>query len=176
MKSLFKYLLLSLVILCLSLPALAKDALTPQEAPGLFFEAVYKMDYVQAWKILTQESQERILKLILSTDKDPKLQTTDLRKLFETADRAVQRGFWTQLRQSMDIETWHKQSFGSPRPADKAGESFVYVSPADIYIFVRQENQGWKFGFVESFEQRRKPKFSPGEKRPTPSPSPGGKP
>ncbi|PKL76404.1 MAG: hypothetical protein CVV27_10445 [Candidatus Melainabacteria bacterium HGW-Melainabacteria-1] len=151
--------------------ALARDALSPQEAPDLFFDSVYRMDYVQAWQILSGASQERILKLVLETEKDPRLQPAALRKLFESGDRAVQRGFWTQLRQSMDIEAWNQQNFTEVRAGGKPGESFVRVMPADIYVFVRQENQGWKFGFAESFVERRRPDGVAAPTQPSPMPA-----
>ena len=152
----------------------SREALSPAEAADLFFDAVYKMDYAQAWQVLSRESQERILKLVIETEKDPKLSLAGLRKLFETGDRAVQRGFWTQLRQSMDIEAWNKQTFGEPRAGEKPDESFVRVMPADIFLFVRQENQNWKFGYVESFEQRRRPKGVAAPVQPLPSVAPSG--
>lgn len=166
----FRRLLTSLMLAgCLMLPAFAREALTPQEAPDLFFESVYKMDYVQAWQVLSRESQERIIKLVLETEKDPQLEPATLRKLFESGDRAVQRGFWTQLRQTMDIETWNKQSFNEVTTGDKADGNFVRVMPADILVVVKQENQNWKFGFAESFLDRRKPQNMP---KPAPSGAP----
>lgn len=173
----FKFCSALLLAACLILPAWAREALTPQEAPDLFFEAVYKMDYVQAWQVLSRDSQERIIKLVLETEKDPRLQTAALRKLFETGDRAVQRGFWTQLRLSMDIETWNKQTFTElTNEQNQTNQNnpnnqgrLVRVMPADITVIVKQENQNWKFGFTESFLDRRKPQS-------TPKPAPSGAP
>lgn len=156
-------------------PAFARDALSPQEAPDLFFDAMYKMDYVQAWQVLSASSQEAILRLVLDTEKQADLNSAGVRKLFESGDRAVQRGFWTQLRQSMDIEAWNQQKFTDLKPGEKADESFVHVMPADIYVYVKQENQNWKFGFRESFIERRRPKGLPASSpQAIPSPPPQG--
>lgn len=164
--------LAGVILIC---PAFGREALSPQEAPNLFFDSIYKMDYLQAWQVLTQSSQDGILKLILETEKDPKLTQAGLRQLFESGDRAVQRGFWTQLRQSMDIEAWNEQNFTDLRSGDKADESFVHVMPADIYVYVKQENQNWKFGFRESFVERRRPKGMPASSpQAIPSPPPEG--
>lgn len=173
-KNLLRPFLAVVLSVLINLSALAKDALSPQEAPAIFFEAVYKMNYAQAWQILTRESQDKILQLIIKQEKDPKLKADYLRKLFEEADRSVQRGFWTQMRASMDIQAWAKQKFSESRPGDKNGEAFVYVTPADIFVFVKQEEQHWKFGFIESFEQKRKPKLKPGEKPRPQTPSSTG--
>ena len=158
LKPISRWGLLTALMMVLAGPAVAREALSPQEAPDLFFDSVYKMDYVQAWQVLSHDSQEAILKLIQQTEKDPKLSQAGLRELLENGDRAVQRGFWTQMRQSMDIEAWNKQTFVEPRAGEKSDESFVHVMPADIWLYVHQENQNWKFGFQESFVQKRRPK------------------
>ncbi|MGV3525280.1 MAG: hypothetical protein ACO1RX_13700 [Candidatus Sericytochromatia bacterium] len=153
--------------------ASARDALSPQEAATIFFESVYRMDYVQSWQILTAASQEGLIKLVLETEKKPGLQAAEVRRLFESGDRAVLRGFWTQMRQHMAIELWIKQGFGEPRNAtDDASGRWVKATPADVLVYVRQENQRWKFGFVESFIERRKAPTLPGSS-PTPAPAKG---
>lgn len=137
--------------------ALAMDATAPEQAPQFFFEAMQRMDYVTAWNLLTPASQSEFLALIKKTEANTELTDEVLRKMFAQGERALTRGFWTQMRQSMGIQIWQKQSFQVFEVDEQQANAFVRVMPADILVFAQSENNRWKFGFVESFVERRKP-------------------
>lgn len=137
--------------------ALAMDATAPEQAPRFFFEAMYSMDYVQAWSLLTPKSQSELIALIQKTESNPELTTEVLKRMFSQGERPLTRGFWTQMRQSMGIQIWHEQNFQVFEQDEKLGTAFVRAMPTDLLVFVQSDNKRWKFGYVESFVELRKP-------------------
>lgn len=158
--------------------ALAKDALSPSEAPQLFFDGLYRLDYVQAWQVLSAHSQQKIIEHILKYDNAPGLTAPQIRELFEKGDRSLQRGFWAQMRRSMDILAWHEQSFENGPPSQEQPFVWVKAMPADVLLAVVQENTRWKLGYIETFVERKQQgqtliKIPVPKASPTPSPKPG---
>lgn len=158
----------------------------PQDAPRLFFEAMYRMDYVQAWQLLTIQSQDELIRLIQKTEQktastqgqgnEAKTVNTEvLKRMFNQGERPLLRGFWTQMRQSMGIETWHGQTFTLQEQSEDGKSAFVRVMPAKILLFVKNENNTWKLGYVESFVERRLPSSDKDKKDKQPSASPSPK-
>ncbi len=164
--SLFTRFLSVLLILCLWVtPVLAKDALTPAEAPQIFVEAMYKLNYQTAWQILNGSTREHFVDTVLKMEKNNTLSKDQVEKYFNTADRALRRGFWTQFRRSMDILAWKDQTFTTAGPGPD-GLVWVDVKPANIRVLAQQEGSNWKFALYESFIKQPTP--TP----PSPSPSP----
>ena len=106
-------LLTCLTFLCFVLPAAAKDALTPAEAPKIFMESVYKFNYKTAWKILNKSTQAHFVETVLKMEKNNTLSKAQIENYFNTSDRALKKGFWTQFRRSMDCLL-----YTSPSPRD----------------------------------------------------------
>lgn len=168
-------LLLALFILTLALPAWARDALTPAEAPEIFIQSVYKLNYKSAWEVLSSESQEHFIDTVFKMEKNNTLSKAQIRTAFETGDRALRRGFWNQFRRSIDVLAWSEQRFSNGE-AGPEGLVWVEVQPANIRVLARQEGSNWKFAFYETFIKPEKP-VPPGASptaRVSPSPAAAG--
>lgn len=140
-----------------TLPAVARDALTPAEAPQIFMESVYKLNYKTAWEVLSTESQNHFVDTVLSMEKNNTLSKAQIQNYFGTADRALRRGFWNQFRRSMDVLAWSEQRFTTAESGPE-GMVWVDVQPANIRLLAKQEGSNWKFAFYESFIKPKQPK------------------
>jgi hypothetical protein len=141
----------------LTLPAIARDALTPAEAPQIFIESVYKLNYKTAWEVLSTESQNHFVSTVVEMEKNNTLNKAQIQNYFATADRALRRGFWNQFRRSMDVIAWSEQRFTTGE-AGPDGLVWVDVQPANIRVLAKQEGSNWKFAFYESFIKPKQPK------------------
>lgn len=155
--SLFSPLLYVSLWLMLTLPSLARDALTPAEAPQIFMESVYKLNYKTAWEVLSTESQSHFVDTVMAMEKNNTLSKAQVQNYFVTADRALRRGFWNQFRRSMDVLAWSEQRFTTAEVGPD-GLVWVDVQPANIRILAKQEGNKWKFAFYESFVKPKMPK------------------
>ena len=164
-----KTLLLAPVLLAsFAMSVEARDAQTPTEAAEIFFEAVYKLDYEQAWQVLSPHSQAEIIRQIQASEADKKLSDAQIRQWFVEADRSLKRGFWTQLRSGMDILAWHEQRFEMGPAAKNPQAQLVKVMPADVLIYAVQHDNKWFLGYIESFAERLPQK----EQKPAPKTNP----
>lgn len=156
-SSLFTSMLYLSVWFILTLPTMARDALTPAEAPQIFMESVYKLNYKAAWEVLSTESQSYFVDSVIEMEKNNTLSKAQIQNHFATADRALRRGFWNQFRRSMDVLAWSEQRFTTGE-AGPEGLVWVDVQPANIRVLAKQEGSNWKFAFYESFIKSQKPK------------------
>ena len=140
-----------------TLPAIARDALTPAEAPQIFIESVYKLNYKTAWEVLSTESQSHFVDTVIKMEKNNTLNKAQVQNYFTTADRSLRRGFWNQFRRSMDILAWSEQQF-STGEVGPDGLVWVNVQPANIRVLAKQEGSNWKFAFYETFIKPKAPK------------------
>ena len=160
----------SLIWLLLSFPLWAKDALTPAEAPQIFMESVYKLNYKEAWSILSAESQAHFVDTVIKMEKNNALNTVQVKNYFANDDRALRRGFWNQFRRSMDVLAWSEQKF-STGEVGPDGLVWVNVEPANIRVLAKQEGSNWKFAFYETFVKPKQPTPPQASGKPTSKPS-----
>lgn len=170
MRTLQTALYASLAWLILSFPLWAKDALTPAEAPQIFMESVYKLNYKEAWNILSAESQAHFIDTVIKMEKNNTLHKAQVQGYFNNDDRALRRGFWNQFRRSMDVLAWSEQTF-STGEAGPDGLVWVMVQPANIRVLARQEGSNWKFAFYETFVKPEQPVPPQNNKQPNSKPS-----
>lgn len=142
------------LLLTLATAAQARDAQSPTDAARLFFESVYKLDYEQAWQVLSPHSQAEIIRRIQAAEAAKQLSDAQIRQWFVEADRSLKRGFWTQLRDGMDILAWQEQRFEAGPAAKDPLAQLVKVVPADVLVYAVQNNNKWYFGYIESFAER----------------------
>lgn len=178
LQRLFKPLVVVSLLLGICSAAQAREAQSPSDAAKLFFESIYKLDYEQAWQVLSPHSQAEIIRRIQAAEADKKLSDAQIRQWFVEADRSLKRGFWTQLRSGMDILAWHDQTFEDGPAAKNPQAQLVKVLPADVLVYAVQNNNKWYFGYIESFAERLPQKeqaaANPNAKtspRPTPRPT-----
>lgn len=168
-----RWLLSALCLFIFNAPAWA--ASSPEAAPKEFFEAVYKLDYITAWKSLSPHSQEQILSMLVAEEQQKEsreaLSQAQLKELLEKGDVSLRRGFWTRMRQAMGIEIWVKQNYQVVANTESPeGSRFVQSQPGKVTLFVAQnEPNDWRFGFIESFVEKLRPTTP---KSPSPSPTP----
>ncbi len=174
-QGLLKTLAAASLLFIVSTTAQARDAQSASDAAQLFFESVYKLDYVQAWQVLSPHSQAEIIRQIQASETDKKLSDLQIREWFVEADRSLKRGFWTQLRSGMDILAWSEQKYTDGPVAKNPQAQLVNVLPADVMIYAVQSNNKWYFGYIESFAERLPQKEQKPNPTSTSAASPGPK-
>lgn len=143
--------ILILSVLCLIwVPSQVLAQTVPEEAPEVFFKAIFDKKYGQAWQSMTQKSQEGIVKLVLKTEKNKALNEKYVARLFKRNDLQLQRGFWAEFRNNVNIKEWRKQKFQLVKLVSPT-EALVKAVPANVELKVWKEEKLWKLGYVETF-------------------------
>jgi hypothetical protein len=148
------YLLLSLLLLLASAPALAQvDAQAAAQVPLRFFQSINGKDYATAWSLLTEASKTRLSTLVAEEAKVP---VEEVRQLFDSNDPAITGSFWADFRSSARPDIYLTRSYNYA--ADRDGFNVISLTkPGEeggdnsLELLVKNEN-GYKFALVESYD------------------------
>lgn len=121
-------------------------------APKQFFQAIVAKDYQTAWGLLSETTKANLVK---TTAKEAKLDEAELRRLFDTNDPSIQKGFWSAFRESCKADVFVNFSYTYGRQV--GGYHVVELrrpgsesdKPLELQVF---DEGGPKFGMAESFK------------------------
>jgi hypothetical protein len=147
---------LRLAVLLLSLVAVASPwhAAVAQDAGTVlvlrgFFAAVAARDYATAWAAFSAKTQNWVAQGIAES---AQMTVGEVRKLLDSNDERVQRGFWESFRESSKPEVLTQLGM-TPATAPGA-DGAVRVTGANVkemVILMYKEAGGWKVGWMETF-------------------------
>lgn len=119
-------------------------------APKYFFWHLHTQDFPAAWRVLTEVSRQAIVAEIVASIGDPETYSKAyVRRAMDSHQANFAPAFWQSFRQSIDSEKWIKSHFVLTALSAQTAE--VQVQPGNIPLQVRNEGDGWRFGFAESF-------------------------
>lgn len=145
---------LAVVLLALVVAAAPWRAAGAQDAQAVvalraFFASVAAKDYAPAWSAFTSKTQNWVAQSIADSANMP---VAEVRKLLDTNDDRVQRGFWDSFRDSSKPEAFLQTAM--TLGTAPGGDAAVKVSGAnvkDMAILMYKEAGGWKVGWMETF-------------------------
>lgn len=153
---------------------------TPVEAVQGFFNSLHEKDVVQAWKLLTDHSQRKILNHLEDelrhvfasqrTANAIEQASTVLKGWFKRGDEQIIKHFWKPFAKELHLRDWMKQKFTlrakvNPKEAIVGIHSghkmklltfmnnhYAYVRDDEISLKAYKVNHTWKFGYIETIE------------------------
>ncbi len=122
---------------------------TPEAAVKNFYEAIAQEKFDVAWKNLSQESQNKLIKMVAEEEK---MKEDDVRKLFDENRKSIQLGFWKSFRESSKLAQY-APSAQYQVLSQEGGQSTVQMKSGEVALDAKavQENGTWKMGYAESF-------------------------
>jgi hypothetical protein len=122
---------------------------TPDQAVKGFFNSVNDKRYDEAWSGLSAKSQQKIIAMVAQ---DEKMETKDVKAMFDENKTPIQRGFWDAFRNSSKASEFVPGS--SYKTLSESGDvATVELSSGNVKLEIKayKEGTGWKTGYVETF-------------------------
>jgi len=147
MKTLSRALLLSLLLV---FPLTAPADAGPVIVLRAFFTAVVNGDDKTAWSLFTRHTQDGVVKSVADSEK---MDVTELRAMFDSADQRLHDGFWASFRSSSQAESFVSVQMNSTGPSKDAPGSVLITFPNGntVSMLMYREGGAWKVGWFETF-------------------------
>ena len=120
-----------------------------------FFVAVAAKDYASAWSGFSAKTKNLVAQSIAE---DHKMTADEVRKLLDSNDDSVQRGFWESFRNSVKPEVYVQLAMSPATAAGADGAVKVKAPSKELTFLMYKEASGWKVGWMET--------WFPGKQRP----------
>jgi hypothetical protein len=113
-----------------------------------FFVAVAAKDYAPAWSAFSAKTQGWVAQSIAGS---ANMTAAEVRKLLDSNDDRVQRGFWDSFRESSKPELFTQLAMSPAAAAGADGAVKLTVNGQQMTFLMYQEAGGWKLGWMETF-------------------------
>jgi hypothetical protein len=120
---------------------------SPAQAARDFFRAMQAEDYLAAWELLTETSQQQLCQLLTE---ETDLTLAEVRQMFADGDDILMQEFWPTLRDNLHIEQWVAQTYTLQRR--QGTQAWVAAQPSGASLTLKLEQGHWKLGYIESFK------------------------
>lgn len=118
----------------------------PAHAVKGFFGAVSGRDYSLAWRLLTSQSRDELVRLVA---RDENLPQDTVRSLFEQEAESVRTGFWDPFRAQSRCDKLAPHAFRTR--VTRGNTAWVEIPGSATRFRAFRENGGWRFGLMETF-------------------------
>ena len=113
-----------------------------------FFVAVAAKDYASAWSAFSANTKNLLAQSIAEENK---MTVDEVRKLLDSNDDRVQRGFWDSFRTAAKPEVFTQLAMSPAAAAGADGAVKMKTSGKEITILMYKEAAKWKVGWMETF-------------------------